>query len=298
MTQDRRLFLCDKEGNPAIEVGGFGPSGIYMIEHENGGDPKWQVRCRYIAHSSDNPVAVIFPGYRMRGVEGYSCNKLAQGLHELSFPVLILDYGGTTDNKSEVADAATMTTQISDCAAAISYLGQRQHMHFPISFGINVSMQVITAYTQGVVGIVAAPDRMQRIIYPNINMNAASQRGYVRHDMGNGIEMKITAAFLADCLKYSLHDLGMGMRAYKPPIRLVAGECDEIVPLSYINDWGVFMNECGYPLDISVIAGQSHTVSAVLFFKTLQEALRMRDQISPIAGIPRIQVEAPEFVYK
>lgn len=288
--QDKRLFLCDKEGNPAMEVAGFGISGVYLITHRNGSYPAWQTRCRYMAHDSGHPVAAIFPGYRMRGVAGHSCNMLAQALHELSFPVLILDYGGTSDNKSETIDDATMTTNIHDCAAAISYLGEREHMHFPISYGINISMQTVTAQTRGVVGIVAAPDRFQRVIHPQIDMDQAIERGYVRHHMGYAAKMKITAAFLMDCMQYSLFDPGMSMRTHKPPMSLVAGEHDLVVPPEYIGEWAQFLRQCGYQADVSVIPEKGHRADGDVLDRILQEALKMRDHVCPLLGSPGLQL--------
>lgn len=254
-----KLFLCDAEGNPAMEMAGYGVTGTYMIRHKNGGDPKWQARCKYIASDTDKPPVVMFPAYRMRGL-GAGCTRFGHMLNDMGFSVLLLNYTHMDENKSEVADISTMTTQIADARAAIEFLGMRDHIQCAISYGTNIAMQVMNENTMNTVIVLPAPDRTQKMVYPFLDMDDVRKRGYIRQAGQNGIDMKYTARFLQDSLQYTAFNPGLADFKRKNAVHLIIAGADDKVPQAHSDQWIEFLRSCGMSVSVDIVPGLTHMI--------------------------------------
>ncbi len=291
MDKDKRLFLCDKDGNPQFGVPGFSVSGHYIIEHENGDHSNWRCAFQYSSGCAEKPVVVLFPGYRMRGT-GCGGKRVAEILKQKGFSTLLMDYARMGRNKTDEIDVSTMTTQIADADAAISFLGQRECLYFTISYGVNIAMQVLRQNTGGMVCVIPAPDRFQRNIYPCVDLSELGRRGFIRHSSQNAEALKITDRFLHDSLQYTVFDQKLVGLPEKPQTHLLLAGHDHRVHIEDNIRWADFLETCGFPVTADIDMQGIHMLTPGLLVQAI-ECVPMVAERARRPSSHRIETAAP-----
>lgn len=274
-----KLFYQDNNAHRPVST--YGGHGYYHITAEQDGDVTPVTRAKYFPAFQGAKTVVIYPGYRMRGTGGFATNTLAKMLNSQGHAVLLFDYSGFTHNQSDEIDDATLSSNISDARAALSFLGHAQRIDLSISYGVNVAMHTgDNDRLLGSVSIVPAPDFIQHIVVDRMDLQALHERGFVRTN--NRFELKCTAGFLEDAVQYSTLNT---MAAYaRKPFAVIATREDDVYPPALLREWVEALRQSQALVNVRVLDGVGHEIDERFVLETLH-AVRM---IADNAGMHHI----------
>lgn len=300
---DFQLYKASPGSNPAKPVAGYGVSGEYLITRKQQGAPPWPANVRFRAGDHDKPVAVIFPGYRMQGVSGRTCNKLANMLAAQNFPSLIIDFGGFLPSYFPERDPATLETNLQDARAALHFLEDRPTIFMPLSFGINIAMPLLNAHVQGVVACAPAPNIITRHIIPCMldgdYKHVTRKTGFTTVGFGRGeTQLKITRAFFDSASdRYSLFNGGW---KHRPPVKLLSSRNDPVLPWRMVPDWMSHLKAQGFDVAHLSFPQGGHNFEGWFLQQGVAQAIdlasRQGRKASPAENILPVDFSVPEVV--
>ncbi|MGH1397801.1 MAG: alpha/beta hydrolase family protein [Alphaproteobacteria bacterium] len=260
------LLNYDGEDEPK-EVKEYSFSGLYSVSGFPDDEIISPLRVKYLAGYEDYPVVVVHPGYRMRGVEGFVCNKMAEMLQTQGYSVLIYDYRGFEATRTDAEDAATMTSNIEDSKVAIKFLGNRLRIDLSISYGVNVAMFADDYNCIGRVNVLPAPDHIQHSAAVCFDEDAYSTEGFFYGP--DPLNLKITHKFFKDASQYSIVD-AMGKNVDRPH-RLILSNDDDVVDSQVVSEFIENLQLYGYNLNIRLVEGVQHIPEEPIFMAALFE---------------------------
>ena len=233
------------------------------------------MRVKFQAQDEEQPACVIFPGYRMRGVEGTTCNGLAELSNAQGLASLIFDYGGFESPNKDVIDPATMTSTIQDARDVVSFLAGRAQIFMPVSYGINPAMQVLSDDVMAVVTGSPAPDVAQRHIIPILFGGDYEERtaktGYTQANYPDGTVLKCTRAFLDDTKQ---HTVFRDDYKFRPPVTLVISKDDPVVPVNLVYSWVDHLRGQGFKVNASYVDDAGHKMPQKFLEAVVKEVVR------------------------
>ncbi len=186
---------------------------------------------------------------------------LAEFLAQAGYPVFRFDFAGSGESEGSFAEA-TLTKNVADLRAAVTFLGERGFRRFVIlgrSHGGNAALAFAAADLRAV-GVVlwSTPRNMATVLRKVMGERAYSRllQGEEVTWVDSGRKLAKKPGFLADLSRYPMDELVA--RLSPRPLLIVHGEEDELVPAA---DARTLFSRAGEPRELVLIPGGDHHLS-------------------------------------
>lgn len=246
---------------------------------------------RYTPGDEQLPVAIILHDYRGDSINGAAICEQTQILSDAGFPVMQMNYTGFDHYgdapEIEMADPATLDTNIADYRMALDFLNERGQSAIVVanSYSINVALQALKDNVDHIIAVAPAPDfLMHRYAIPSWEetpkaivkkcANLLNDQGYFFHPperrqvqkvLFGEVRLKYTQAFLNSAVDFesrlalnSAFD-DFSAAENKPGISIIGRFNDVTAGKDTIGLWLNHMAQFGFIFRDLRINGQSHS---------------------------------------